>query len=199
MSKRYGYMGKILVVDLNNNIREEELSVDIARDYIGGYGIGVRMMIERMVAGADPFGPENIFGIGTGPFTLSGVSSTCRFTTMGKSPLTGYWGDANSGGNFAKTLFAVAALGKRVRVVFKIVVAHVLGVGRAFQGTDRPGAVRGHAEPLDPGGVPHPFPLVRVVKVVSPRGLRVVAPAQLGDISPFHSTGIHDDAAEKPP
>ncbi len=49
-------------------------------------------------------GPENIFGIGTGPLTLSGVYSTCRFATMGKSPLTGYWGDANSGGDFANAL-----------------------------------------------------------------------------------------------
>lgn len=105
MLKKYGYMGKILFVDLDNsNIQEEDLSWDIARDYVGGYGIGVRLIMERMEAGSDPFGPENIFGIGTGPFTLSGVPSTCRFTTMGKSPLTGYWGDANSGGNFANAL-----------------------------------------------------------------------------------------------
>ncbi|MBN1625154.1 MAG: aldehyde ferredoxin oxidoreductase, partial [Deltaproteobacteria bacterium] len=98
MAENYGYMGKILFIDLEKrNIQEEELSGDLVRDYIGGYGIGVRFIMERMKAGADPFGPENILGIGTGPFTHTGVSSTCRFTTMGKSPLTGYWGDANSG------------------------------------------------------------------------------------------------------
>jgi len=57
-----------------------------------------------MKPGADPLGPDNIFGIGTGPLTLSGVYSTCRFATMGKSPLTGYWGDANCGGDFANAL-----------------------------------------------------------------------------------------------
>jgi aldehyde:ferredoxin oxidoreductase len=102
MKAEYGYMGKVLFVDLTNRkIHEEELSEEIARSFIGGYGIGARMIIERMKVGVDPFGPDSILGFGTGPLTLSGMTSTCRFTVMGKSPLTGYWGDANSGGNFA--------------------------------------------------------------------------------------------------
>ena len=107
MKAGLGYMGRLLFVDLTNrSVREEELSSRTARAFVGGYGIGARIITERMKAGADPLGPENIFGIGTGPFTLSGVVSSCRFTTMGKSPLTGFWGDANSGGNFANTLKA---------------------------------------------------------------------------------------------
>ncbi len=95
------------LVDLTNRrTHEEELSEETARAFIGGYGIGARVILERMQPGADPLGPDNIFGIGTGPLTLSGVVSTCRFTTMGKSPLTGFWGDANSGGNFANALKA---------------------------------------------------------------------------------------------
>ncbi len=107
MSANFGYMGKMLFVDLENKkIHEEELGRDLARKYIGGYGIGARIIMERMKPGVDPLGPENIFGVGTGPLTLSGMVSTCRHTTMGKSPLTGYWGDANSGGNFANVLKA---------------------------------------------------------------------------------------------
>ena len=107
MKAGFGYMGKLLFVDLTKRkVREEELLQETARAFVGGYGIGARMIIEHTKAGADPLGPENIFGIGTGPFTLSGVVSSCRFTTMGKSPLTGFWGDANSGGNFANALKA---------------------------------------------------------------------------------------------
>jgi len=107
MKAGFGYMGTLLFVDLTKRkIREEELSQETARAFVGGYGIGARTIMERGKAGADPLGPENIFGIGTGPFTLSGVVSSCRFTTMGKSPLTGFWGDANSGGNFANALKA---------------------------------------------------------------------------------------------
>ena len=107
MKARYGHMGKFLFVDLTNRkIREEELTEDMARDYIGGYGLGVRVLMERMKAGADPLGPDNILGLGTGPLTGSGVISTSRFTTMGKSPLTGYWGDANCGGDMAAAIKA---------------------------------------------------------------------------------------------
>jgi aldehyde:ferredoxin oxidoreductase len=105
MKAQYGYMGKMLFVDLTNmKVHEENLTTDLARGYVGGYGIGVRVIYERMKAGADPLGPDNILGIGTGPFTGCGVISTSRFMTMGKSPLTGYWGDANSGGNFPGAL-----------------------------------------------------------------------------------------------
>jgi len=100
-------MGKMLFVDLTNGTwHEEELSEETARRFVGGYGIGARIILERMKPGADPLGPDNIFGIGTGPLTLSGVYAACRFATMGKSPLTGYWGDANCGGDFANAFKA---------------------------------------------------------------------------------------------
>jgi aldehyde:ferredoxin oxidoreductase len=104
---RYGYMGRLLFVDLTSGtFHEEELSEAMARRFVGGYGVGARIIMERMKPGVDALAPESIFGIGTGPLTLSGVYSTCRFATMGKSPLTGYWGDANSGGDFANALKA---------------------------------------------------------------------------------------------
>ncbi|OFW58673.1 MAG: hypothetical protein A2133_08130, partial [Actinobacteria bacterium RBG_16_64_13] len=90
----------------NGRVHEEELSEATARRFVGGYGIGARIIMERTKPGVDPLGPDNIFGIGTGPLTLSGVYSTCRFATMGKSPLTGFWGDANCGGDFANALKA---------------------------------------------------------------------------------------------
>jgi aldehyde:ferredoxin oxidoreductase len=49
---------------------------------------------------------DHFFGIGTGPLSLSGVYSTCRVAAMGKSRLTGFWGDANGGGDFANTFKA---------------------------------------------------------------------------------------------
>lgn len=107
MKVRYGYVGRMLFVNLSDGkTRTEELSEELAEKFIGGYGIGARVMYERMKPGADPLGPDNMFALGTGPLTLTGTVSTCRYTAMGKSPLTGYWGDANSGGNFAIALRA---------------------------------------------------------------------------------------------
>jgi aldehyde:ferredoxin oxidoreductase len=107
MRAEYGYMGKMLFVDISNGeAHEEDLSAEVARDYIGGYGVGVRVLMEKMRPGVDPLGPDNILGFGTGPLVGSGAFACGRYTAVGKSPLTGFWGDANSGGNFANAIRA---------------------------------------------------------------------------------------------
>ena len=65
-----GYMGKILFVDLSTGeIKEEALEEKMCRDFIGGYGIGARILYSRQKAGVDPLGPENTLGLISGPFT----------------------------------------------------------------------------------------------------------------------------------
>ncbi|MFN2157701.1 MAG: aldehyde ferredoxin oxidoreductase N-terminal domain-containing protein, partial [Anaerolineae bacterium] len=96
-----GYMGKILNVDLSKGtIEEEALDEQLCRDYIGGYGLGAKLLYERMPAGADALGPDNILGLLTGPLTGTPAIIGSRFVAVGKSPNTGTWGDANCGGFF---------------------------------------------------------------------------------------------------
>ncbi len=65
MKAKYGYVGRMLFVNLSDGkTRTEELSEDLAKKFIGGYGIGSRIMYERMKPGVDPLGPDNIFAIG---------------------------------------------------------------------------------------------------------------------------------------
>ena len=100
-----GYMGKVLFVDLSQGeLKDEALDEKLCRDFIGGYGIGARIIYSRQKAGVDPLGPENILGFMTGPLTGSPALSGTRYTVVGKSPLTGTWGDANSGGDFGPYL-----------------------------------------------------------------------------------------------
>ena len=101
-----GYMGKIMNVKLTDGtLAEETLSEDLCRDYIGGYGIGARLLYERIPAGADPLGPENIMGFLTGSLTGTPALIGSRFVVVGKSPKTGGgWGDANCGGFFGPHL-----------------------------------------------------------------------------------------------
>lgn len=100
-----GYIGKMLLVDLSKNgLRDEVLDEKLSRQFIGGYGIGARILFSRQKAGVDPLGPGNTFGILTGPFTGTPALSGTRYTVVGKSPLTGGWGDANSGGYFGAHL-----------------------------------------------------------------------------------------------
>lgn len=101
----YGYAGKMLFVDLTNNkIEEKELTQELAENFLGGYGIGAKILYDMMPAGADPLGPENILGFVTGPVTATRTLFSGRYTIVHKSPVTGGWNDANSGGYFGPEL-----------------------------------------------------------------------------------------------
>jgi aldehyde:ferredoxin oxidoreductase len=98
-------MGKILWIDLENKTYHvENLDEQVYREYLGGYGLGVKILMDRMPAGIDPLGPENILGFVPGLLTGSGLMFTGRYTVVCKSPLTGGWADANSGGDFGPEL-----------------------------------------------------------------------------------------------
>jgi len=101
-----GYAGKIAFVDLTKGeIKTETLDQDLVRQYIGGHGLGARLLFERQKKGIDPLGSENILGFTTGPLTGTKTPTGGRYMAVCKSPLTGGWGDANSGGFFGNFPF----------------------------------------------------------------------------------------------
>jgi aldehyde:ferredoxin oxidoreductase len=73
------------------------------RQYLGGYGIGARMLWDRVPKGADPMGPDNMLGMFPGLLTGTPLFGQ-RWQVVCKSPLTGGWGDANCGGDFGGQL-----------------------------------------------------------------------------------------------
>ncbi|MCK9910763.1 hypothetical protein MXD81_16570, partial [Microbacteriaceae bacterium K1510] len=95
----------MLFVNLTTSeVREEELAIDLQRDFLGGYGIGARILYSRMKAKVDPLGPENILGLISGPLTGTPAITGNRWVAVAKSPLTHSWGDANCGGTFGPAL-----------------------------------------------------------------------------------------------
>ena len=100
-----GYAGKLLFVDLTKGTFEERpLSEELAKKFMGGYGIGARLLYDMMKPGVDPLGPENILGFISGPLNGTGAMFGGRYTVVCKSPVTGGWNDANSGGFFGPEL-----------------------------------------------------------------------------------------------
>lgn len=100
-----GYMGKILFVNLSTGKIEEEKPEDsLYRNFLGGYGIGARILYNRQKGGVDPLGPDNTLGLVTGPLTGTPAIASARYAAVAKSPITGGWGDANSGGDFGPNL-----------------------------------------------------------------------------------------------
>ncbi len=96
-----GTMGKILFVDLTNQtISVETPSDDVYLKYFGGYGLGAYYLYNLQKPGVDPLGPEAHLGFFAGLLTGTPALSGNRYFVVGKSPKTGGWGDANSGGTF---------------------------------------------------------------------------------------------------
>lgn len=96
------YMGKVLAVDLTlAKVKEEQLKERLYRDFIGGVGLGVRLLYERQPGKVDPLGEENILGFMPGLLGGTAVPGSSRLTVVSKSPLTGGWGDASMGGYIA--------------------------------------------------------------------------------------------------
>jgi aldehyde:ferredoxin oxidoreductase len=102
---RGGYMGRMLFVDLSSGKISEELAVDdLYQNFFGGYGIGARILFSRQKAKVDPLGPDAMLGFVAGLLTGTPALFGSRYVVVGKSPLTGTWGDANSGGDFGPYL-----------------------------------------------------------------------------------------------
>jgi aldehyde:ferredoxin oxidoreductase len=99
------YAGKVLFVDLTEGrIYEEKPAEKTYRDFVGGNGLGIRILYEKMKAGVDALGPENILGFVVGGLTGTMAPGSGRHMLVTKSPLTGTWAESNSGGAFGPEL-----------------------------------------------------------------------------------------------
>ncbi len=99
------YAGKILLVNLTDGKLSEEVPDErIYREFVGGNGLGVRILYERIKPGTDALGPDNILGFVAGSLTGTKAPGSGRHMLVTKSPLTGTWAESNSGGTFGPEL-----------------------------------------------------------------------------------------------
>lgn len=105
MTQWHGYAGRLLFVDLSDrSFRVEPLDERLARDFIGGRGLGARMLWDLAPQGVDPFAPEAPLIFASGPLTGTKAPTSGRFSLTGRSPLTGTVLDTNCGGAFGARL-----------------------------------------------------------------------------------------------
>jgi len=101
----FGWTGKVLRVDLTNlSSSVEELDYQIAKDYIGGLGLGVKYLYDEIDPAVDAFSPQNKLLFATGPLTGTGAPSANRYMVVTKSPLTGGIANASAAGEFGMNL-----------------------------------------------------------------------------------------------
>jgi aldehyde:ferredoxin oxidoreductase len=102
----FAYAGKILRVDLTTGkISTESLSEKMAKDYIGGIGLGIRLLMDNSKQGTDPFSPDNPLIFATGPLSgTMGPTAGNGYAVVSKSPATGGVGEAKAHGFFGPDL-----------------------------------------------------------------------------------------------
>ena len=101
----YGWNKRLLRIDLSNKkITKEDLNPKVAKDYIGGRGLGIYYMLKEMKPKTDPFSEDNLLIMAVGPLTGSNAATGARYMVMTKSPLTGGITCSNAGGLFPREL-----------------------------------------------------------------------------------------------
>jgi aldehyde:ferredoxin oxidoreductase len=100
-----GYFGRLLRVNLtNHSYQAENIPEQTLIDYIGGRGLGSKILFDEVPAKTDALGPDNILLFLTGPLTGIPAPTTSRYSVVSKSPLTGTAGGSSSGGHFGINL-----------------------------------------------------------------------------------------------
>ncbi len=96
-----GCHGKLLRVNLTEGtVSEEVIPESMHKKYLGGAGLATKYLWDEVPKGADPLGPENRLIFMAGSLTGVIAPSTGRYSVVAKSPQTGIWGQANSGGRW---------------------------------------------------------------------------------------------------
>lgn len=103
MSEPYGWAGRLLMVDLSKGETSTIDTLKYAHDFVGGVGIASRIAWEGLSPGIDPFSPENMLFVMTGPLTGTLASGAGRVEVLGIAPqqhppvfsrsgMGGHWG-----------------------------------------------------------------------------------------------------------
>ena len=93
------YNLKMLRVNLTaNTVKTEVLDEALAKKFIGGRGLGTKILYDEGIAKVEPLSPENKIIFINGPLTGTNVPTGGRYMVVTKSPLTGMIASSNSGG-----------------------------------------------------------------------------------------------------
>jgi aldehyde:ferredoxin oxidoreductase len=102
----FSYAGRILHFNLTTaETKSEPLSEEMAKQYIGGIGLGIRLLMDNSKPGTDAFDPDNplIYCAGALSGTM-GPTAGNGYAVVSKSPATGGVGEGKAHGFFGPDL-----------------------------------------------------------------------------------------------
>jgi len=105
MKAVWGMRNRVLEIDLSKrDFKEIGITEEDRRNYLGGKGLALKLLYDRLKPGIDPLGEENIFIVTTGVLIGTGAPNSSRFSAVSKSPLTGIITSSSCGGPFGNAL-----------------------------------------------------------------------------------------------
>ncbi|MBW2222249.1 MAG: aldehyde:ferredoxin oxidoreductase, partial [Deltaproteobacteria bacterium] len=99
--KQGGYYGRYLMVNLSDKSWEiKEMPDQLISEYLGGRGIGTKLLFDLQEGKVDPLSPKNHLIIFTGPINGTNTPGSSRINFITKSPLSNTVNTASMGGSF---------------------------------------------------------------------------------------------------
>jgi len=98
----FGHHGNYLRIDVSSGRAERvPLSDTVLRQYLGGSGLGARLLLDEGGATADPLSPEAPIIFAFSPLVGSPLTTSAKFAVVSKSPLTERFNDSLASSGFA--------------------------------------------------------------------------------------------------
>ena len=102
MAEPYGYFNRLLRVNLSERaVSTFELPPAYCRQYVGGKGLGGRLLLDHRLHEREPLAPDNELIMLVGPLTGSLAPGVGKVSFYSRSPLTGGYLDSTCGGRLA--------------------------------------------------------------------------------------------------
>jgi aldehyde:ferredoxin oxidoreductase len=98
----FGYHGCYLRIDVSTGRTDRvPLSATLLRGYIGGSGLGTRLLLDEYGAAVDPLSPEAPLIFAFSPLVGTPLTTSAKFAVVSRSPLTDRINDSLAGSGFA--------------------------------------------------------------------------------------------------
>jgi len=99
------YAGRTVRVDLSRGrITKETIDLRLARAFVGGRGLGTKILYDEIDPKVDPLATANKLILAAGPLTGTSAPSGSRWMAITKGALTGAVASSNAGGDFGPEL-----------------------------------------------------------------------------------------------
>jgi len=98
----FGYHGAYVRIDVSDgSVRRVPIDESILRQFIGGSGLGVQLLLDAGAAIFDPLSPEAPLVFAFSPLVGSPLTTSAKFAVVSKSPLTDRINDSLASSGFA--------------------------------------------------------------------------------------------------